>query len=166
MEIHQYLTVPRQTQRMTTPSFAKKWRLRYNYWRKEVSWSWQHPSRTGPSRWKGCNHCSHDNLRQDLTDRRISNPMDPVLKHHTSQERQPAAVPELPNYQPHQSPNQSHAENHTEQTEATSEKNHRWRTGRLLSRKEHHRADLQPTNPLWEISPVLAKPLSCLLRLQ
>ena len=31
-------------------------------------------------------------------------PMDPVLSHHTSQERQPAAVPELPNSQPHQSP--------------------------------------------------------------
>ena len=34
MEIHQYWTVPRQTQRMTTPSFAKKWRLQYNHWRK------------------------------------------------------------------------------------------------------------------------------------
>ena len=31
--------------------------------------------------------------------------------HHISQERQPAAVPELPNNQPHQSPKQSHAEN-------------------------------------------------------
>ena len=26
-----YWTVPRQTQRMTTPSFAKKWRLQYNH---------------------------------------------------------------------------------------------------------------------------------------
>ena len=34
MEIHQYWTVPRQTQRMTTPSFAEKWRLQYNHWRK------------------------------------------------------------------------------------------------------------------------------------
>ena len=33
--------------------------------------------------------------------------VDPVLSHHTSQERQPAAVPELPNSQPHQSPKQS-----------------------------------------------------------
>ena len=49
----------------------------------------------------------------------MANPMDPVLSHHTSQERQPAAVPELPN-KPHQSPKQSHAEVHTEQTEATS----------------------------------------------
>ena len=32
--------------------------------------------------------------------------MDPVLSHHTSQERQPAAVPELQNDQPHQSPKQ------------------------------------------------------------
>ena len=31
-----------------------------------------------------------------------ANPVDPVLCHHTSQERQPAAVPELLNDQPHQ----------------------------------------------------------------
>ena len=55
-----------------------------------------------------------DNLQQDLADRRIANPMDPVLNHHTSQERQPAAMPELPNNKPHQSPKQSHAEGHTE----------------------------------------------------
>ena len=36
--------------------------------------------------------------------------MDPVLSHHTSQERQAAAVPELPNNKLHQSPKQSHAE--------------------------------------------------------
>ena len=48
--------------------------------------------------------------------------MDPVLSHHTSQERQPAAMPELPNNKPHQSPKQSHFEDHTEQIEATSEK--------------------------------------------
>ena len=46
--------------------------------------------------------------------------MDPVLSHHTSQERQAAAVPELPNNKPHQSPKQSHAEDHTEQIEDTS----------------------------------------------
>ena len=46
--------------------------------------------------------------------------MDPVLSYHTSQERQPAAVPELPNSQPHQPPKQSHAEDHSEQIEATS----------------------------------------------
>ena len=65
--------------------------------KREVSWSRQHPSRTGPSRWRGCNYHSHDNLQQDLADRRMANHMDPVLSHHTSQERQPAAVPELPN---------------------------------------------------------------------
>ena len=89
---------------------------------REVGWSRQHPSRTGPSRWRGCNHRSHDNLQQDLAGKRMANPMDPVLSHHTSQERQPAAVPELPNDQHHQC--------------------------RLQSRKEHHRADLQLTNPL------------------
>ena len=51
-------------------------------------------------------------------------PMDPVLSHHTSQERQPAAVPELPNIKPHQSPKQSHAEDRTEQIEATSREDH------------------------------------------
>ena len=49
----------------------------------------------------------------------------PVLSHHTSQERQPAAVPQLPNNKPHQSPKQSHAEDHTEQIEATSGEDHR-----------------------------------------
>ena len=50
--------------------------------------------------------------------------MDPVLSHHTSQERQPAAVPELQNNKPHQSPKQSHAEDHTEQIEAASGEDH------------------------------------------
>ena len=44
-----------------------------------------------------------------------------VLSHYTSQERQLAAVPELPSDQPHQSPKKSHAEDHTEQIEAMSE---------------------------------------------
>ena len=61
-----------------------------------------------------------------------------------TQERQPAAVAEVPNNKPHQSPKQSHAEDHTEQIEATSGEDHRQRTGRLQSRKEYHRADLQP----------------------
>ena len=103
------------------------------------------PAKTRPSRWRGCNHRSHDSLRQDLADRRMANPKDPVLSHHTSQKRQPAAVPELPNSKPHQSSKQSQAEDHTEQIEATSGEDHRRRAGRLQSRKEYHRADLQPT---------------------
>ena len=55
----------------------------------------------------------------------MANPVDPALSHHTSQERQPAAVLELPNYKPHQSLKQSHAEDHTEQIEATSGEDHR-----------------------------------------
>ena len=55
----------------------------------------------------------------------MANPVDPVPRHHTSQERQPAAVPELLNDQPHQSPKQSHAKDHTEQFEATSGEDHR-----------------------------------------
>ena len=50
----------------------------------------------------------------------MANLMDRVLSHHTSKERQPAAMPELPNNQPHQLPKQSHVEDHTEQIEATS----------------------------------------------
>ena len=62
---------------------------------REISWSRQHPSRTGPSRLRRCKH-----KQQDLADSRMANPTDPVLSHHTSQERQPAAVPELPNNKP------------------------------------------------------------------
>ena len=47
----------------------------------------------------------------------MANPVDQALSHYTSQERQPAAVPELLNDQP---PKQSHAEDHSEQIEATS----------------------------------------------
>ena len=86
--------------------------------------------------------------KQDLADRRMANPMDPVLNHHTSQERQPAAVPELRNNKPHQSPKQSYAEDHTEQIEATSREDYRRRTGRLQSRKEYHRTDLQPMHSM------------------
>ena len=59
----------------------------------------------------------------------------------------------------------SHAEDHTEQTEAASG-DHCRRKGRFQSRKEHHRADFQPKNPVWEIPPASAKPLPCLHRLQ
>ena len=65
---------------------------------REVCWSQQHPIRTGLSKWRGCNHHSRDNLQQYLADRGMSSPVDPVLSLHTSQERQTAAVPELPNY--------------------------------------------------------------------
>ena len=37
-------------------------------------------------RWRGRNRRSHNNLQQDLADRRMANPVDPVLDHHTSQE--------------------------------------------------------------------------------
>ena len=55
----------------------------------------------------------------------MTNPMDTLLSYHTSQEWLPAAAPELPNTQPHQSPKESHVGNHAEQTEATSEEDHR-----------------------------------------
>ena len=46
---------------------------------KEVSWSRQHPSRTGSDRWRGCNHRCHDNLQQYLADKRMANPVDQSL---------------------------------------------------------------------------------------
>ena len=56
---------------------------------------------------------------------------------------------ELYNYnKPHPSPKQSRAEDHTEQIEATSGEDHLQRTGSLQSRKEYHRADLQPTHSM------------------
>ena len=54
----------------------------------------------------------------------MANRMDLVLSHHTSQERQPAAVPELTINQTHQLPKQNHAENHTEQIETTGGEDH------------------------------------------
>ena len=50
----------------------------------------------------------------------MTNPVDLVLSHHTSRERQPAAVRKLRNNKPHQWPKQSHAEDLIEQIEATS----------------------------------------------
>ena len=63
----------------------------------------------------------------------MANPVDPVISHHTSQERQPAAVPELPNNKPHQSPKQSHAEDHTEAEEQTGFRGGRSTTEQLLN---------------------------------
>ena len=63
-----------------------------------------------------------------------ANLVNPVLGHHISQERLPAAVPELPNGQLHQPPKQSHAEDHTEEIEAASREEQCWRTGRLESK--------------------------------
>ena len=120
---------------------------------REVSWSWQHLSRTGPSRLRGCNHCSHEYLQQDLAE-----PVDASLvithpkKGNLQQcHKQSALIISHPS--------KVIAEDHTVQIEATSGEDHRWRTGRLQNRKEHHRADLQPKNPLWEISAAPAGPL-------
>ena len=156
-----------QTDRARSPHpLQRSWGCRTITEEREVSWNWQHPSRTGQSEWKGRNYRSHDNLRQDLADRTMANPVDPVLGLHASLERQPAAVPELPNDQPHHPSKQSHCEDHTEKTETASGESHCWRTGRLLSRKEHQRADLQLKNPLWEISPAPTRVIPCLHRFQ
>ena len=75
-------------------------------------------------------------------------------------------MPELPNNKPHQLPKQSHTKDHTEQIEATSGEDHCQRTGKLQSRQEYHRADLQPMHYMWEMSQAPARPLPCLHRLQ
>ena len=97
-----------------------------------------------------------------MPDRRMANTVDQVLGHHTFQERQNAAVPEQPNNQPHQPSKQCHAKEQLE----TKPEDHSRRTGRLQSKKEHHKADHQPKNPLRETSPAPARPLLCLHRLQ
>ena len=78
-------------------------------------------------------YSSHDNLAERSGRQGNGQP------HPTSRERQPAAVPELPNNQRHQPSKQSLAEDHFEYA---SGGDHRRRTGRLQSRKEHHRAAL------------------------
>ena len=45
-----------------------------------VSWNWQHPSRTGPSRWWRCNHRSHDSLQQDLAEIKVPSVGDTELE--------------------------------------------------------------------------------------
>ena len=139
------------------PILRREVELQYSHWRKGS----QLESTLSQQNWS-----KHDNLQQDLADRRMANPMDPVLRHHTSQKRQPAAVPELLNNQSHQSSKQSHAEDHTEQIEAMNGEDHHWRIGTLQSRKGNHREDLQPMHSMWEISPAPARPLPCLHRLQ
>ena len=99
MEILQYWTVPSQAQRTTTPSFAKKWRVKYNYWRKSSQLVLTISQQNG---FKQVEKQKSLLFRQSTTrsvGMKITNPVDPVLQHHTSQERQPAAVPELPNNQ-------------------------------------------------------------------
>ena len=51
----------------------------------EASWSRQQPRGTCPSRWTGRNQRSHDNLRHNVADRKMANPVDPVRSHNTSQ---------------------------------------------------------------------------------
>ena len=73
--------------------------------------------------------------------------MDPVLSHHTFQERQLAAVPELPNDQLHQSPKQSHGEDILNKLKPQAEKFIAEEQAGFRARK-HHRADLELANPL------------------
>ena len=45
-----------------------------------------------------------------MANRRVANNMDPVVDHHTPQERQSAVMSKLSDHQAHQSSKQSHAE--------------------------------------------------------
>ena len=65
--------------RMTTPFFRKgKLTYQQNWLRLGEAWI--------------ISLTSHNNVQQDLADRRMTHPMDPVIDHHTSQERQLTAV--------------------------------------------------------------------------
>ena len=48
-------------------------------------------------------------------------PMDTIADYYTCWKGQPTALPELPNYQPHQSFEQSHADTHLEQLKPQAE---------------------------------------------
>ena len=52
----------------------------------------------------------------------MANAMDSVLGHHTSNERQPATMPDLSNNQPCQPSQQSYVEDTTQQTSGTGGK--------------------------------------------
>ena len=107
-----------------------------------------------------------------LSAKSCCNPMDPVLSHHTSQERQPAAMPELPNNKPHQSPKQSHAEDHTEQIEATSRE--KPQAEKIIAEEQAgFRAGRSTTEQIFNLrilcekkSPAPARRLPCLHRFQ
>ena len=116
-----------KSQRMTTPSFAEKWRLQYKLQSLKKGKSARVDNIPAELVQAGGEDVirSLDNLQQDLADRRMANPTDLALSHYASQERQPAAVPELPTDQPHQSPKPSHAEDHAKQIEVTSGEDHR-----------------------------------------
>ena len=58
------------------PIFRKDWKLQYSH-------------RLKGSQLELITSQHHDNLQQTLADRRMANSVDPVLGHHTSQERQP-----------------------------------------------------------------------------
>ena len=47
--------------------------------------------------------CPFDHLQQGMANGRVANNMDPVIDHHTPQERQSAVLSKLSDHQPHQS---------------------------------------------------------------
>ena len=124
MEIYRYWTVPRQTQD-DHPILRKEVENAVQALKKGKSAGVDIIPEDLVQAGGQCNHRSHNNLQQDLADRRMADPVDPVLSHHSSPERQPAAKLELLNNKPHQSPKQSHAEDHTEQIGATRGEDHR-----------------------------------------
>ena len=160
MEIHQYWTVPRQTQRMATPILRRKVGAAIQSLKKGKSAGVDNiPAKLVQA--------GGEDVITALTT--ICNKIwqtgewpTPWTQFLVIALPKKGSLPELPNNKPHQPHKKSHAEDHVEQIEATSG-DHRRRTGRLQSRKECHRGDLQP---IWEISPAPAKRLPCLHRLQ
>ena len=149
MEIHQYRTVPRQTQRSTTPSFAKKWRLHavQSLKKGKSAGLYSIQAKLVQTGGEDVINALTTNCNKIWQTGEWPTPWTQSLV---------ITLPKKGNLQQYQnyrtigliSHPSSHDEDHTEQIEATSGEDHRRRTGRLQSRKEYHGADLQPTHSL------------------
>ena len=142
--------------------FAKKWRLQYNHWRKGS----QLESTTSQQNWS----------------KQVERMLSPLSRQSaTTSGRQENGQPCGP------SPSSSHF---LRKATCSSARTTEWsaspvtqakscwrlywtdwshkqrRSLQLQSRKEHHRADLQPTNSVWEISPAPGRLLPCLHKFQ
>ena len=134
---------------MTTPSFAEKWGQQYNHLKKGKSAGVDNiPAELVQAGGKDVITALTTICDKIWQTGEWPTPWTQSLVITLPKKKQLAAVPDLPNNKPHQSSKQSHAEDHTEQIEATSREDHRRRTGRLQSRKEYTRADLQPTHSM------------------
>ena len=132
---------------------------------REVNWSRQHPSRTGPSRYRGRNDRPHDNLQQDLADMRTANPVDQSLV---------IALPKTGNLQQCQNYRTINLISYQSKvmlkiilTDWGLKRRRSLVKNRQASEQEGAPKSRyrQPKNPLWEVSPTPTRPPPCLHRL-